>query len=34
MVGLLLLKHIYRLSDEVIRDRRVENSYFEFFTGE
>ncbi len=34
MVGLLLLKHIYALSDEGVCDRWVENPYFQYFTGE
>src|SRR5215475_7002842 len=34
MVGLLLLKHIYALSDEDVCERWVENPYFQFFTGE
>jgi len=34
MVGLLLLKHIYRLSDEGVCERWVENPYFQYFTGE
>ena len=33
-VGLLLLKHIYGLSDEQVCDRWVENPYFQYFTGE
>jgi IS5 family transposase len=33
-IGLLLLKHIYRLSDEQVCDRWVENPYFQYFTGE
>ena len=34
MIGVLLLKHIYRLSDEGGFDRWVENPYFQYFTGE
>ena len=34
MIGLLLLKHIYALSDEDVCERWVENPYFQFFTGE
>ncbi|MDE2602194.1 MAG: IS5 family transposase [Bradyrhizobium sp.] len=34
MIGLLLLKSIYRLSDEAVCERWVENPYFQFFTGE
>ena len=34
MIGLLLLKHIYALSDEDVCARWVENPYFQFFTGE
>ena len=34
MVGLLLLKHIHRLSDEGGCARWVENPYFQYFTGE
>jgi IS5 family transposase len=34
MVGLLLLKHIYGLSDEEVCERWVENPYFQHFTGE
>ena len=33
-IGLLLLKHIYNLSDEQVCDRWVENPYFQYFTGE
>src|SRR5262249_12534950 len=33
MIGLLLLKHIYALSDEDVCERWVENPYFQFFTG-
>jgi transposase, IS5 family len=33
-VGLLLLKHIYNLSDEQVCDRWVYDPYFQFFTGE
>jgi len=34
MVGLLLLKHIHRLSEEGVCARWVENPYFQHFTGE
>ncbi len=34
MVGLLLLKHIYGLSDEGACARWVESPYFQYFTGE
>ncbi|HET6619250.1 MAG TPA: IS5 family transposase [Dongiaceae bacterium] len=34
MVGLLLLKHIYGLSDEEVCERWVDNPYFQHFTGE
>ena len=34
MIGLLLLKYIYALSDEDVCERWVENPYFQFFTGE
>ena len=34
MVGLLLLKQIYNLSDEAIIDRWIENPYWQYFTGE
>jgi IS5 family transposase len=34
MVGLLLLKHIYGLSDEQVCERWVDNPYFQYFTGE
>ncbi|MHC2278710.1 hypothetical protein ACVME8_005321 [Bradyrhizobium diazoefficiens] len=34
MIGLLLLKHIYGLSDEGVCERWVHNPYFQFFTGE
>lgn len=33
-VGLLLLKHIYSLSDEQVCDRWVYDPYFQYFTGE
>lgn len=32
--GLLLLKHIYNLSDEAVCARWVETPYFQYFTGE
>jgi IS5 family transposase len=34
VVGLLLLKHIYGLSDEAVCDRWVHDPYFQHFTGE
>ena len=34
MIGLLLLKHIYALSDEGVCERCVHDPYFQFFTGE
>ena len=34
MIGLLLLKHIYGLSDEGICERWVHDPYFQYFTGE
>jgi IS5 family transposase len=34
MIGLLLLKHIHNLSDEVILERWIENPYWHYFTGE
>ena len=34
MVGLHILKHTYGLSDEEVCDRWVENTYFQYFTGE
>lgn len=34
VVGLLLLKHIYNLSDEAIIDRWIENPYWQYFSGE
>src|SRR5213079_1091855 len=34
MIGLLLLKHIYGLSDEGLCERWVHDPYFQFFTGE
>jgi IS5 family transposase len=34
MVGLLLLKHIYGLSDEGVCERWVNDPYFQYFTGE
>jgi transposase, IS5 family len=34
MVGLLMLKHIYGLSDEEVCERWVENPYLQYFTGE
>lgn len=34
MVGLLLLKHIYNLSDEAIVDRWLESPYWQYFSGE
>lgn len=34
MIGLVLLKHIYNLSDERVVDRWMENPYWQYFTGE
>lgn len=34
MVGLLLLKYLYNLSDENIVERWIENPYWQYFTGE
>lgn len=34
MIGLVLLKHMYNLSDEYVVDRWVENPYWQYFTGE
>jgi Transposase domain (DUF772) len=34
MLGLLLLKHIFGLSDAKVCERWVENPYFQYFTGE
>jgi IS5 family transposase len=34
VIGLLLLKHIYALSDEGVCDRWVHDPYFQYFTGE
>ena len=34
MVGLLLLKHMYGLSDEAVCERWVYDPYFQYFTGE
>ena len=34
MIGLLLLKQIYALSDEVVCERWVHDPYFQYFTGE
>ena len=34
MAGLLILKHMHSLSDEVLCDRWVENPYFQYFCGE
>jgi len=34
MIGLLLLKQIYNLSDEAIVDRWMENPYWQYFSGE
>ncbi len=34
VIGLLLLKHIYNLSDEAIIDRWIENPYWQYFSGE
>ena len=34
MVGLLILKQLHDLSDDVVVDQWVQNPYFQFFTGE
>ncbi len=34
MIGLLLLKYIYALSDEGVRERWIYDPYFQYFTGE
>ena len=34
MIGLLLLKQIYGLSDEAVCERWVNDPYFQYFTGE
>ena len=34
MIWVLLLKHIYRLSEEGVFERWVENPYYQYFTGE
>ena len=34
MAGLAILKHSYDLSDEALRDRWVENPYFQYLCGE
>ncbi len=34
MIGMFLLKHTYRLSDEQVWDRWVTDPYFQYFTGE
>jgi len=34
VIGLLLLKHIYKLSDESVCERWVCDPYFQYFTGE
>jgi hypothetical protein len=34
MVGLLLLKHVFALSDEQVCERWVYDPYFQYFTGE
>lgn len=34
MIGLVLLKYIYNLSDEAVVDRWIENPYWQYFTGE
>ena len=34
MIGLLLLKHIFGLSDEGVCERWVHDPYFQYFTGE
>lgn len=33
MIGLLLLKHIYGLSDDGVCERWVHDPYFQYFTG-
>ncbi|WP_219724979.1 transposase, partial [Fischerella thermalis] len=33
MVGLLILKHLYNLSDERVVEAWVENPYYQYFTG-
>lgn len=34
MVGLMYLKHVYNLSDEGVLEKRLENPYWQYFTGE
>src|SRR6202167_5612514 len=34
VAGLLILKHMHNLSDEALRERWVENPYFQYFCGE
>jgi IS5 family transposase len=34
MLGMVMLKHTYRLSDEEVWDRWVHDPYFQYFTGE
>ena len=34
MLGMFLLKHTYRLSDEQVWERWVQDPYFQYFTGE
>jgi hypothetical protein len=34
VIGLLLLKHIFALSDEEVCERWVYDPYFQYFTGE
>ncbi len=34
VIGLLLLKYIYNLSDEAIIDRWIKNPYWQYFSGE
>ena len=34
MLGMLMLKHTYGLSDEQVWDRWVHDPYFQYFTGE
>jgi len=34
MIGLVLLKYMYNLSDEQVVDRWIENPYWQYFTGE
>jgi transposase, IS5 family len=34
LAGLAILKHTYDVSDDALRDRWVENPYFQYFCGE